>query len=154
MCIGYLVCNSIFQYSRVFTLSPHTSFGAISYSDEIPVPNDLKTDDTRICGHKGIFCNTIYSVNPIIVEHINMLGDKIENKKQKDNLLNLLMRFHTTFDTTTHNITKTSIHHVINTIHHSPHACRPYPQPDKEEAMYKLIQEFLQADLVTESHSP
>ena len=53
-----------------------------------------------------------------------------------------------------HNIAKTTIHHVINTIPHAPPACRPYPQPDKESDLYKLIQEFLQAGLIQESHSP
>ncbi|CAF4448439.1 unnamed protein product, partial [Rotaria magnacalcarata] len=64
------------------------------------------------------------------------------------------MRFHTAFDATKHNIARTRIHHVINTIPHSPPASRPYPQPDTEEAMYKLIQEFLKAGLITASHSP
>ncbi|CAF1641274.1 unnamed protein product, partial [Rotaria magnacalcarata] len=43
------------------------------------------------------------------------------------------------FDTTKHNIARTPIPHVINTIPHSPPASRPYPQPDKEEAMYKRV---------------
>ncbi|CAM4983948.1 unnamed protein product, partial [Rotaria socialis] len=46
------------------------------------------------------------------------------------------------------------IEHVINTVPHSPPASRPYTQPDKEEAMYKMIQEFLHAGLIQESHSP
>ncbi|CAF4268197.1 unnamed protein product, partial [Rotaria magnacalcarata] len=58
------------------------------------------------------------------------------------------------FDTTKYNIARTPIPHVINTIPHSPPASRPYPQPDKEDAMYKLVQEFLEAGLITESNSP
>ncbi|CAF4631242.1 unnamed protein product, partial [Didymodactylos carnosus] len=37
---------------------------------------------------------------------------------------------------------------------HSPPACRPYPQPRHEEALYNIIQEFLKAGLITESSSP
>ncbi|CAF2061710.1 unnamed protein product [Rotaria magnacalcarata] len=172
ICVGYLVCNPMFQYSRVFTSSPHKSFGAVSYSDAIPARYGLKVDDAANddsyiaskaflqnrnevrSSQKDIGCNTIQAVSPVIVEHINMLVNKIENNKQKDDLFTLLMHFHASFDTTTHNIARTYIHHVINTISHSPPASRPYPQPDKEEAMYKLVQEFLQAGLVTESHSP
>ncbi|CAF4545285.1 unnamed protein product, partial [Rotaria magnacalcarata] len=49
---------------------------------------------------------------------------------------------------------RTPIPHVINTIPHSPPASRAYPQPDREEVMYELIQEFLKAGLISESHSP
>ncbi|CAF1633476.1 unnamed protein product, partial [Didymodactylos carnosus] len=52
------------------------------------------------------------------------------------------------------NIAKTPISHIINTVPHSPPACRPYPQPRHEEALYNIIQEFLKAGLITESSSP
>ncbi|CAF4335019.1 unnamed protein product, partial [Rotaria sp. Silwood2] len=99
-------------------------------------------------------CNTIHSIHPIVDKDIRELVNKIQHQQQQDILLSLLFRFHQIFDTTKHSIANTSIHHVIKTIPHVPPACKPYPQPDKEEAMYSLIQEFLQAGLITESHSP
>ncbi|CAF4624194.1 unnamed protein product, partial [Rotaria sp. Silwood2] len=99
-------------------------------------------------------CNTIHSIHPIVDKDIRELVNKIQHQQQHDILLSLLFRFHQIFDTTKHSIVNTSIHHVIKTIPHIPPACKPYPQPDKEEAMYSLIQEFLQVGLITESHSP
>lgn len=43
---------------------------------------------------------------------------------------------------------------MIKTIPHSPPASKAYPNPDKEEALYNIIQEFLAAGLVSESTSP
>ncbi|CAF2064742.1 unnamed protein product, partial [Rotaria magnacalcarata] len=87
-------------------------------------------------------------------QHLNTLVQNIQDDKQKQDLFSLLLRFSNIFDTTRHNIARTPIPHVINTIPHSPPASRPYPQPDKEEAMHQLIQEFLKAGLITESNSP
>jgi hypothetical protein len=91
------------------------------------------------------FCNTVQLINPIVQEHMQNLVNNIANKQHQETILSLLLRYHRIFDITAHNIAHTPIHHVINTVPHSPPACRPYPQPDKEEAMYKLIQEFLGA---------
>jgi hypothetical protein len=90
-------------------------------------------------------CNTIQSLHPTVEEHLRNLVKKIENKSLQNDLYSLLLRFHSTFDVTKHSIANTPIHHVINTVPHCPPASRPYPQPDKEEAMYKLIEEFLEA---------
>ena len=86
--------------------------------------------------------------------HIEALVKSVENLQDQRNLRSLISRFYDTFDSTKHNIANTRIHHVINTVPHSPPACKPYPQPDKEEPMYKLMQEFLQAGLICKSHSP
>ncbi|CAF4668080.1 unnamed protein product, partial [Rotaria sp. Silwood2] len=93
-------------------------------------------------------------MHPTVDKDIRNLVNKIENQHQHDTLLSLLFKFPQIFDTTQYNIANTSIHHVIKTIPHIPPACKPYPQPDKEEAMYSIIHEFLQAGLITESHSP
>ena len=85
---------------------------------------------------------------------IQTLVDAIPNPQHHNRMHELLTRFSSTFDTSKHNIAKTSINHVINTIPHSPPACKPYPQPDKAADLYKLVQEFLDADLISESHSP
>ena len=82
------------------------------------------------------------------------LISKINIKQHRDDLHKLLFHFHKIFDITRHNIANTPIHHVINTVPHSPPACKPYPQPDTVEIMYNMIQEFLNAELITESHSP
>ena len=98
-------------------------------------------------------CTNIRSVFSVQVD-IQTLVDAVPNHQHRDRIDALLTHFSSTLDTSKHNIAKTSIHHVINTIPHAPPACKPYPQPDKESDMYKLVQEFLQAGLITESHSP
>ena len=108
---------------------------------------DTHTQD-HLCGA------TINKMHSLTERDIHQLIRKINIKQQQDDLLTLLVRFHKIFDTTKHNIANTPIHHVINTVPHSPPACKPYPQPDTVEIMYNMIQEFLSAELVTESHSP
>ena len=135
------------------------SHGATGESGRISDARDFKIDgvaDDKLYNYpnKPFFCNTIKPLNPVVEEHIRALVQKTENKLQQNQLFSLLVRFQYIFDITKHNIANTPINHVINTVPHSPPACRPYPQPDKEEAMYKLIQEFLQAGLIQESHSP
>ncbi|CAF1466901.1 unnamed protein product [Rotaria magnacalcarata] len=92
--------------------------------------------------------------DPNVINYLHSLVKDIENKQQKQDLLSLLLNFYDIFDITKHNIARTPKSHVINTIPHSHPSSRSYPQPDKEEAMYKLIQEFLAADLISQSNSP
>ncbi|CAF3349874.1 unnamed protein product [Rotaria sp. Silwood1] len=139
--------------------SGQESFGVNGSSGKTPVACDSDTYNidyykTHKFPNKHVFCNTVKSLNPVVEEHIRTIAQKINNKQQQDQLYSLLVRFHRTFDVAKHNIANTPINHVINTIPHSPPACRPYPQPNTEEAMYKLVQEFLQAGLIQESHSP
>ena len=134
---------SIDLYAESLITPPsHSSFSCLT--------NTYRNHDSN----SPSFCNTIPMRNSLIEQNINTLLSKIDNSYQRHELYNLLNQFHRTFDTTTHNIAKTTIHHVINTIPHSPPACKPYPQPDKEEPMYQLVQEFLKAGLISESHSP
>jgi hypothetical protein len=113
----------------------------------VPEINNFSVQDRdrTSCCNLQPHCNTIQILKPRVEEHIRTLVSKIENKQRQDQVYSVLNRFYRTFDVSKHNIADTPIHHVINTVPHSPPACRPYPQPDKEEAMYKLIQEFLQA---------
>jgi hypothetical protein len=99
-------------------------------------------------------CNALTSSISSTDNYIEALVKPVQNKQYHDRLYSLLTRFSKCFDIRKHNIAKTSIHHVIHTIPHAPPACKPYPQPDKEQAMYKLMQEFLHAGLISESHSP
>lgn len=87
-------------------------------------------------------------------EYIQNLTKLISNTTFRTALSSLLSKFSQIFDISKHNIAKTSIPHVINTIPHSPPASKPYHQPDKEKPMYDLIQEFLEAGLISESNSP
>ena len=132
----------------------HKSFGVTGYSGTTPAACDFDTDNIasyKVQKHpnRPAFCNTIRSLNPVVEDSIRALVHKTDNKQQQDQLYSVLVRFNRTFDATKHNIANTPINHVINTVPHSPPACRPYPQPDKEEAMYKLIQEFLQTQTIT-----
>ena len=94
------------------------------------------------------------TISPKVTQAIVSLTDKITDQQQRTDLRTLLFRYHRTFDTTRHSIARTSIGHVINTVPHSPPASRPYHQPDKNDAMYKIIQEFLDAKLIFKSSSP
>jgi hypothetical protein len=110
-------------------------------NDNIISPEIKERNDSNMCS----VCNTIQVRDSAVEEHIRLLSSKIIEKEKQEEVYSLLKCFRSTFDTSKHNIAHTPIHHVINTIPHSPPACRAYPQPDKEETMYKLIQEFLQA---------
>ena len=99
-------------------------------------------------------CSHVQRIHPSTEQHIHQLIDRISIKQHRDDLLTLLLRFNKLFDITKHNIANTPIHHVINTVPHSPPSSKPYPQPDKEEIMFRMIQEFIHAGLVSESHSP
>ena len=140
--------------SSDFDIDNHVSyqrtFGVPSYSGPTPVARVSNIDNIACHNlptylNRNVFCNNVRLLNPAVEENIRTLVQKTENQQQQDQLYSLLVRFHPIFDITKHNIANTPINHVINTIPHSPPACRPYPQPDKEETMYKLIQEFLQA---------
>ena len=171
-CVGFLLCNSLSSSSYHFSKVKHTSFGATDFSDESSATFDVgakKLIDRTFpqiitpphpphSDHKdpiaAPFCNNINTRDPTVHAHIEALVKSVENPQHQSNLRSLLSRFYDTFDSTKHNIANTRIHHVINTVPHSPPACKPYPQPDKEEPMYKLMQEFLQAGLICKSHSP
>lgn len=86
--------------------------------------------------------------------HLQKLTTHLNCHSQREQLSSLLSHFANIFDTSKHNISSTSISHVIRTIPHSPPASKPYPIPDKEEALYNIIQEFLDAKLISESNSP
>ena len=95
-----------------------------------------------------------HQIAPSTEKHLQDLVGAINVEQHRHDLHALLVRFHHLFDITKHNIANTPIPHVINTFPHSPPACKPYPQPDTVEIMFNMIQEFLRAGLVTESHSP
>jgi len=108
--------------------------------------NSLRNSDTKVQEQIIFpFCNTIQSIKPAVEEHLRNLSNRIDDKQHQAEVFSLLKRYAPTFDITTHNIAHTPINHVINTVPHSPPACKPYPQPNTEEPMYKLIQEFLDA---------
>ncbi|CAF1509730.1 unnamed protein product, partial [Rotaria sordida] len=166
--LGYLLCCSMFQDPRIFRSSLYKSLGATRRAGMTPASSDFLTDKcsnndsvsscqaiTQLHSYsQKLISNPTSSIDDIVVKNINSLVVKIQDDQQKKKMLSLLMHFHSIFDTTKHNIARTPIPHVINTVPHSPPASRPYPQPDKEEAMYQLIQDFLEAGLITESNSP
>ncbi|CAF1634619.1 unnamed protein product, partial [Didymodactylos carnosus] len=121
---------------------------------ESPVVNCATTARKSELAGRNNALNSIQSINPSVEKEIKDLIKNAESQQQHDELLPLLYRFQAIFDTTKHNIAKTSISHIINIMPHSPPACRPHPQPRHEEALYNIIQEFLKAGLITESSSP
>ena len=170
-CVGFLSYYAL-TCSLPVTYAPQRKSGdATRFSGVSTVDTDLRADNllnlfmrrsfipplmsqlNSIKLRRSSFCNTIQTAITFN-DGIQTLVNAVENKQHRDKVLSLLTRFSKIFDTSKHNVAKTSIHHVINTVPHSPPACKPYPQPDKEQAMYKLMQEFLQAGLISESHSP
>jgi hypothetical protein len=153
--IGYLCHYSITQSNKNSSNNSNKSCGVTNELGELP---DFHTFDNNSCTDNHIqdplCCAMINKIHPSIERDIRQLISKINIKQQRDDLFKLLVSFNKIFDTTKHNIANTPIHHIINTVPHSPPACKPYPQPDTVEIMYNMIQEFLNAGLVTESHSP
>ena len=81
------------------------------------------------------------------------LVEKLDNEYQRTEVSSLLSRFSNLFDTSKHNISTIVIPHVFNTIPHSPPASRPHRNPHHKEETQKLIDEFLEAGIIHESHS-
>lgn len=153
--IGYLCHYSMNQTNISCADLPNRACGVTNTFGELP---DFHVSDkdmplgnnvqNRLCGA------TINTVHPSTVKNVHQLLSKITIAQHRNDLLKILLRFHAIFNTDKHNISNTPIHHVINTIPHSPPACKPYSQPDTAEIMYNMILEFVEAGLVTESHSP
>ncbi|CAF4829920.1 unnamed protein product [Rotaria socialis] len=132
-----MVANTVTEHASSFSCND-TSLHISCPRNDSSISDSLSTPD----------------VNSTVLEHINSLLNHIKDSQQKHALYSLLVPFHKVFDTTKHNIARTPISHLINTVSHYPFACRPYPQANKEETMYTLIQEFLHAGLISESNSP
>ena len=86
-----------------------------------------------------------------LAPHLAILLKKLDDEAQRTQISSLLSRFSDLFDTSTHNISKIFIKHVFNTIPHSPPAFRPHRNPEETQ---KVIDEFLDAGIIHESHSP
>ena len=153
--IGYLYHFSHAQSNTNSAIDPHKSRGDANAFGESP---DFRVLDHNFCANNYVsnfpYCATVSSIHSSTEKNIHNLVNHILEIRQRQDLLSLLLRFHKLFDITKHNIANTPIPHVINTVPHSPPACKPYPQPDTVEIMYNMIQEFVRAGLVTESHSP
>lgn len=113
--------------------------------------NTSSKDVTRLTNSIPSTINNVYS--PVENDLRNLI-EHVDNKHQQNALLGLLFKSQNLIDTKKHSIAKTHIHHIINTNPHSPPAAKPYPQPDREDHMFTMIQEFLQAGLISASHSP
>ncbi|CAF4546275.1 unnamed protein product, partial [Rotaria magnacalcarata] len=171
-CLGYLLSSFLPIRSQVSVFLPHGSIGAASCSGVSPTHDPMvatavtehasssSCDDAFLhtsCPRNASSisdCSSTPDVNSTVLELINSLLNHTKDSHQKHALYSSLVPFHKVFDTTKHNIARTPISHLINTVPHYPFACRPYPQANKEETMYTLIQEFLHAGLISESNSP
>ena len=152
-CLGYVYCCSVIRHSRPF--HPHlikSSGSAKSLGARPNLSNDIHPSNNSTSN--SFACATIHQLNSSTEHDLNELINNITEPSCQEAVRILLFRFYQLFDTTRHSVANTPIHHVINTVPHSPPAIRPYPQPDKEEVLYHMIQEFLKADLISESHSP
>ena len=142
-CMGFVYARPAQQQNR-HSLNPMSTLsGAIKSFGETPdstssnkdIPNDSHLNNP-------ISCSTSSPIHPLVDKNLHELARKLQSKQHHNSLLSLLCRFYQIFDTTKHNVANTSINHVIHTIPHTPPASKRYPQPDKEEAMYTIIQEF------------
>ncbi|CAF1526076.1 unnamed protein product [Adineta steineri] len=82
------------------------------------------------------------------------LVEHLSDTAERNSVSSLLSRFSSIFDTSKHNISNIVIDQVFNTIPHSPPALRPHRNPHHREETQKLIDEFLDAGIIHESHSP
>ena len=82
------------------------------------------------------------------------LVEKLDDEVHRTTVSSLLSRFSPIFDISKHNISKILIEQVFNTIPHSPLAFRPHRNPHHREETQKIIDEFLDAGIIYESHSP
>ena len=82
------------------------------------------------------------------------LVEHLTDAAERTPVSSLLSRFSNIFDTSKHNISDIVIQQVFNTMPHSPPAFRPHRNPHHREETQKLIDEFLAAGIIHESHSP
>ncbi|CAF1475024.1 unnamed protein product [Rotaria sordida] len=156
-CLGYLCQYSSTPHSNKITHHLNTPCGAANLIGDEPVLLGVSNDKTPpqdVTQLTNSIPSTVSNVHSFAENDFRKLIKHFDNKNQQNVLLALLFNFRPIFDTQRHNITKTRIHHIINTNPHSSPGSKPYPQPDKEEHMFNMIQKFLQAGLISESHSP
>ncbi|CAF3293289.1 unnamed protein product, partial [Rotaria socialis] len=171
-CVGYIQRNlnqhQNFSLNKLMKNSLEASglpvMQPVSFSQNKKVPNSYISQNfflpsimygkKSLVSMQSIYCNSVVSSKPNSNIYIEQLLKSVENKEYKNKLYQVLINFTHIFDISKHNIAKPTIHHVINTVPHSPPACKPYPQLDKEKPMFQLMQEFLKAGLISESHSP
>ncbi len=174
LCVGFIYASFVPQQTYYNSSVTTNSGGVIKYFDAIPVSPDLvannppayyspmfsqalSTNNNKKFSHyipHPIVYDTISSISSLVDQGILDLLHNVPDNPHRESLQSLLCRYRQIFDTTHHNIAKTPIHHVIKTISHIPPASKSYPQPDKEEPMFQIVQEFLQAGLISESNSP
>lgn len=145
-CVGYLVKPSPTQSVLPVICAVSSSDDAIRISGVLSATPD-ESNQTDPDSSLTVPYHTFPT-------HLQQLTTQLESESSRDQLASLLSRYHQVFDTSKHNIASTTINHVIRTVPHSPPASKPYPNPDKEEALYRIIQEFLAAGLISESDSP
>ena len=153
ICIGQLSYSSSSIQGSPTSSAVSPSVDATSLTGMISVSTVTGTTDHP---HRALSSpySTRSMMKPKVKQDILKLVENIQDSHEREQLLSLLCRFHDVFDTTSHNIANTPINHVITTVPHYPPACRPYPQPNTEESLYAIIQEFLAAGLIAESNSP
>ncbi|CAF2035300.1 unnamed protein product [Rotaria magnacalcarata] len=135
--IGDLLYTSTFQQPRIFCSSCYKSNGTTKNLGMTSAFSNLNT--IRNFSSREKISTSSKLCDPSAVNYLHLLVKDIENKQQKQHILSLLLNFYDIFDITKHNIAQTPKSHVINTIPHSPPSSRPYPQPDKEEAIVPII---------------
>ncbi|CAF3020447.1 unnamed protein product [Rotaria socialis] len=87
-------------------------------------------------------------------QHINTLLTHIEDQQQLKELLNVLKKHHSLFDTSKTTIAQTSMSHLICTGDNPPTTSKPYPQTiEKQNATYDTIQQMLKNKQIRASHS-
>ncbi|CAF3918959.1 unnamed protein product, partial [Rotaria sp. Silwood1] len=84
----------------------------------------------------------------------DLLVNHLLDHDHKDRLSTLLAQFSQLFDNSRHNISNIVVENVFNTVPHSPPSFRPHRNPHTREETQRLIDEFLEADLIQESNSP
>ncbi|CAF1412956.1 unnamed protein product [Adineta steineri] len=96
------------------------------------------------------------SINRELVDdYINKLTRHIADLKQGEEIKAILHQHEKLFDTSKPAVAINVKPHEIKTLDHPPPSSRPYRStPDKEEEMYKIVQDLLHNGLIRKSYSP
>ncbi|CAF3030641.1 unnamed protein product [Rotaria socialis] len=88
------------------------------------------------------------------LETRHLLTNHLLDHQEKSRLSTLLAQFSQLFDNSRHNISNIVVENVFNTVPHTPLSFRPHRNPHHREETQRLIEEFLEADIIQESNSP
>ncbi|CAF4323780.1 unnamed protein product, partial [Rotaria sordida] len=145
----------IIKYKLIInTVNRTISIGVKDYRLAIPIDNSGKIIFETIPTSKPISIGISIMQTKLLDTHIDRLVEHINDHDQQYQVKQILIRYGKLFDTKKSTIAFNVKSHEIKTIDHPPPTSKAYySTPQKQEAMYKIIQELLQSGLIRQSYS-